>query len=204
MSYLRGQYTREVAKMKEKKSGAGAEENYLPSAYWYNEVTFLQDFIRIRKGCCNLDVSTMLISVIKFLFQILIFLWQTQVYALSDDSFDVSQLVACEESPQPNKRTRTTKSKSQSNPNLSQEDEVLTAATAVLQKIASNSKISPADERDDSFCNYIRNELFEIKSLTIKDELMESITIEVFKAKKKQRTLNSNNEDLNFLSFECQ
>ncbi|XP_017467846.1 PREDICTED: uncharacterized protein LOC108360174 [Rhagoletis zephyria] len=53
LTYLRGQYTREVAKQKERKSGAGAEEVYIPSAFYFEKLTFLQAFIKVRKGESN-------------------------------------------------------------------------------------------------------------------------------------------------------
>ncbi|XP_065365783.1 transcription factor Ouib-like isoform X1 [Calliphora vicina] len=51
ITYLRGQYAREVAK--EKKRGASADQVYVPSAYWFHQLSFLDDFIKVRKECSN-------------------------------------------------------------------------------------------------------------------------------------------------------
>lgn len=63
--YLRGQYTREVAKKKERKSGSGTEEVYKPTAYWFKELGFLEEFIKVRKGGSNFNVSINLLLSIK-------------------------------------------------------------------------------------------------------------------------------------------
>ncbi|XP_065363461.1 zinc finger protein 423-like [Calliphora vicina] len=52
ITYLRGQYTREVAK--EKKRGARADQFYVPFAYWFNHLSFLDNFIKVRKERSNI------------------------------------------------------------------------------------------------------------------------------------------------------
>ncbi|KAI8115983.1 hypothetical protein FF38_01498 [Lucilia cuprina] len=58
ISYLRSQYAREIQKQKEfTRSGMGTDEVYVPSVYWYDELKFLREYIKIRKGKNNLEMS---------------------------------------------------------------------------------------------------------------------------------------------------
>lgn len=57
LQYLRAQYTRELAKSKEKKSGAGAEEEFVSVGQLLYKLAFLHHYVQVRKGGCNLYVS---------------------------------------------------------------------------------------------------------------------------------------------------
>lgn len=73
---------------------------------------------------------------------------------------------------------------------ISQENDILFAATSVLEKIA-GEKTSPTEEQDASFCNFIRTELSQITNADIKDEVKEAITSIIFNGKKKQKQKTS-------------
>lgn len=49
ITYLRGQYCRELSKIKEK-SGRADDEPYVPSVFWYSDMRFLEKFIKKGKS----------------------------------------------------------------------------------------------------------------------------------------------------------
>ncbi|XP_073813125.1 uncharacterized protein [Musca autumnalis] len=168
MQYLRGQYTRELCKCKDMKSGSGTDDLYVPNAYWYSEMSFLQDFVKIRKGNCNLNVQNSL----QF-----------------EDSCESSQQPDNDEyPPQTTKKAKSDKQTPVSSRKTNKEDEVLEAAVDVLKNLASNKSAAPTD-KNDVFCNFIKSELAEITNSSIRDEFLEAITLSLLDAKRKQRLL---------------
>ncbi|KNC31332.1 hypothetical protein FF38_01111 [Lucilia cuprina] len=81
---------------------------------------------------------------------------------------------------------------------MNQEDSVLEAAVNALQTVCSANKTS-GNEKDESFCNFIKFELNAITNEIIKDELVETITLAGFEAKKKEQMHNNTTE--NFSDF---
>ncbi|XP_073824565.1 uncharacterized protein isoform X2 [Musca autumnalis] len=107
MQYLRGQYTRELSKSKEIKSGYGTDDIYVPNAYWFQELHFLQDFVKVRKGTCNI---------------------YGQNSESLDDSCESSQTLECDISIATPKK----KIKVENQTPTNKEDAVLQAAVSVL------------------------------------------------------------------------
>ncbi|XP_073836025.1 uncharacterized protein [Musca autumnalis] len=165
MVYLRGQYTRELSKSKELKSGSGTDETYVSNAYWFEELSFLQDFVKVRKGTCNLveENSSPL-----------------------DDSFELSQIIECDPSSVPNKRPKLEKQ-------IKKEDAVLEAAVNVLQSLTNNNNAF-VNDKNEAFCNFIKTEIEVITNESIRDECVEKITLVLLDAKKKQRLLDNSDE----------
>ncbi|XP_073824812.1 uncharacterized protein [Musca autumnalis] len=119
MQYQRGQYSRELSKSKEIRSGSGADDVYVPSAYWFPELSFLQDHIKIRKGKSNLF---------------------EQNNSSFEDSAESTQLMEDHLSPaQPSKRIKKENVTPLSSNRPNKEDAVLEAAVNVLEHLTSSN-----------------------------------------------------------------
>ncbi|XP_005178085.1 uncharacterized protein LOC101897842 isoform X2 [Musca domestica] len=168
MQYLRGQYTRELAKSKEMKR-FGSEDTYVPNAYWFSEMSFLQDFVKSRKDMYN---------------------FYEQNTSQLEDSCESSQHADNDVYPstQPAKRIKLEDPIAEPNHNISKEDDVLEAAVNILNDLKTDNS-SVSHDRNEAFCNFIKAELASIKSENIRDEFIETITLSLFEAKRKQRQL---------------
>ncbi|XP_017470046.1 PREDICTED: uncharacterized protein LOC108361793 [Rhagoletis zephyria] len=162
INYLRGQFTREVAKCSNKKSGAGADEVYVPTAFWYKKLGFLSDFVKVRKGESNfssfLDDS------------------QTSV----ELERDLSPPARSKKRVRPNEESSTPK-----------ENDMLEAATEALKSIAQKDN-TELDGNDDAFCRFLMLEFRALKNEEIKEELKESFVHLLFESKKKERQMERN------------
>lgn len=69
---------------------------------------------------------------------------------------------------------------------MKNEEVVVEPEVNVLPHVFSVNKTS-SNEKDEAFCNFIKSELQTITNENVRDELVETITLALFEAKKKQR-----------------
>ncbi|XP_073825391.1 uncharacterized protein [Musca autumnalis] len=245
IQYLRGQYTREITRIKEAKQ---RDDVYIPNAYWFNQLEFLKNFVHSRKGhdisyledsCGSSQIhesdaptprpsKTSRAKKRKDNFDL-----YDQNSSQLEDAFEMSQMLESDTSPnqdrkmsmlntdeghftsfeqnspqiedsngssqiydhkptliQPIKRSRVENDIQESNRSIYQKQSEHETPEIALQKVSSANKTSSL-ERNEAFCNFIKLELNSINSESIKDDLIEAITLAIFEAKKKERKHNN-------------
>ncbi|XP_073835024.1 uncharacterized protein isoform X1 [Musca autumnalis] len=111
-----------------------------------------------------------------------------------EDSAESTQLMEDHLSPaQPSKRPKKENITPLSCDRTNREDAVLEAAVNVLENLTSSKNINDRS-KNESFCNFLKEELDSITEESIIDEFKEKITAALFDAKKKQRLLPSDNK----------
>ncbi|XP_013105182.1 uncharacterized protein LOC131994002 isoform X2 [Stomoxys calcitrans] len=169
LQYLRGQFTRELAKARESQNAVNPDDVYVPCTYWFKELDFLLDYVKVRKEKSNFNSL------------------QQHYSQFEEDTYESSQAhesdVSAEEPIKKVKRRHHTPVASCS---MKNEEVVVEPEVNVLPHVFSVNKTS-SNEKDEAFCNFIKSELQTITNENVRDELVETITLALFEAKKKQR-----------------
>lgn len=67
--YFRSQYNHEIEKVqKSQRSGAGTDDVFDSSTYWFEKMNFLKTFIKPRKGKSNVENVRKLINISFYLY----------------------------------------------------------------------------------------------------------------------------------------
>lgn len=183
MNYLRGQYSREMAKIRNSsKSGTGTDDIYHPQAYWFDKMKFLSGYISLKKEKqTNFDLpSNLMFCVYLNGYYSDCFVTgpsatsSVQESQLLDDTIiidfpeTVDQNSTTLLSPPPQKKFRTLEEP------FTKEDDVLLKVSSAIDNITSCStkKTVPEVSADiESFVEHLKFKMNEIKDTSLQDEI---------------------------------
>ncbi|KNC21402.1 hypothetical protein FF38_12556 [Lucilia cuprina] len=169
LSYLRSQYGREVLKIAEsRRSGSGADELYVSTAYWFDQLHFLRDFVTVRKGISSLPKDVVLNSMSENEDQ------------LSQNMNFIEDISDYREEPLTIKRKKGNDSDTTCDSLLKDASNII----SVLKESCNQPKY------DESLVNFFKANMEEITDKDLKDEVTTKVMILLFEYKKKQRQLN--------------